>query len=78
MRNFSDDFIYVEGGDTRQNSIKNALKFVDTPYVMISDVARACIPQSVIKNLLDEKENADYNTAINKFNENRTINKLTT
>ena len=59
MKNFTDDFTFVKGGDTRQKSILNCLEFVTTKYVMISDVARACIPQSVIKNLLDEKENAD-------------------
>lgn len=59
MRNFTDDFTFVKGGDTRQKSIQNCLEFVTTKYVMISDVARACIPQSVIKNLLNEKENAN-------------------
>ena len=59
MKNFTDDFTFVKGGDTRQKSILNALELVTTKYVMISDVARACIPQSVIKNLLVEKENAD-------------------
>ncbi|RXI26504.1 bifunctional 2-C-methyl-D-erythritol 4-phosphate cytidylyltransferase/2-C-methyl-D-erythritol 2,4-cyclodiphosphate synthase [Aliarcobacter trophiarum] len=55
MQNFSDDYIFVEGGDTRQNSIKNALKFVDTPFVMISDVARACISKDVVNNLIDNR-----------------------
>ena len=59
MKNFTDNFIFVKGGDSRQKSILNCLEFVTTKFVMISDVARACIPQSVIKNLLDEKENAD-------------------
>ena len=59
MKNFTDDFTFVKGGDTRQKSILNALEFVTTKYVMISDVARACIPESVIKNLLEQKENAD-------------------
>jgi len=58
MKNFSDDFIYVEGGDTRQNSIKNALEFVDTPYVMISDVARACISKNIISDLIQNKNKA--------------------
>ena len=58
MKNFSDDFIYVEGGDTRQNSIKNALEFVDTPYVMISDVARACISKNIISDLIQNKSKA--------------------
>ena len=59
MKNFTDDFIFVKGGDTRQQSILNCLEFVKTKYVMISDVARACIPRSVIESLLTEKENAD-------------------
>ena len=59
MRNFTDDFLFVKGGETRQQSIQNCLKFITTNYVMITDVARACIPQSVIKNLLNEKDNAD-------------------
>ncbi len=59
MRNFTDDFLFVKGGETRQQSIQNCLKFITTKYVMITDVARACIPQSVIENLLNEKDNAD-------------------
>lgn len=58
MKNFNDDYIYVEGGNTRQESIKNSLKLVKTKYVMISDVARACIPQTVINELLANKEKA--------------------
>lgn len=58
MKNFNDDYIYVEGGNTRQESIKNSLKFVKTKYVMISDVARACIPQIVINELLANKGKA--------------------
>lgn len=59
MRNFTDDFAFTKGGETRQKSILNSLQFVTTKYVMISDVARACIPQSVIENLLEQKESAD-------------------
>lgn len=59
MKNFTDDFIFVKGGNTRQQSILNCLNEVTTKYVMISDVARACIPQNVIETLLNEKENAD-------------------
>lgn len=59
MKNFSDDFIFVEGGDTRQESMKNALKEVSTEYVMVTDVARACIPKEVIENLIFSKNEAD-------------------
>jgi 2-C-methyl-D-erythritol 4-phosphate cytidylyltransferase / 2-C-methyl-D-erythritol 2,4-cyclodiphosphate synthase len=59
MNNFSDDFCFVAGGNTRQESIKNSLDEVNTKYVMISDVARAGIPQSVILELLENKDTAD-------------------
>lgn len=59
MQNFTDDYTFVEGGQTRQESIKNSLQNVTSKYVMITDVARACIPYSVINNLLEEKQNAD-------------------
>ena len=80
MKNFTDDFIFVKGGDTRQQSILNCLEFVKTKYVMISDVARACIPRSVIESLLTEKENADcivpiLNVTDTVIYENQTINR---
>ena len=59
MKNFTDDFLFVKGGNTRQESIKNCLEFVTSKYVMISDVARACIPKNVIENLFNEINNAD-------------------
>ena len=59
MKNFSNNFSFVAGGETRQESIINSLKEVTTSYVMISDVARACIPKSVIIELLKNRSNAD-------------------
>lgn len=59
MQNFSDEFIFVKGGDTRQESMKNALEKVKTKYVMVTDVARACIPKDVISTLISSKEKAD-------------------
>lgn len=59
MKNFTDDCLFIKGGNTRQESILNCLEHVKTKYVMITDVARACIPQNVIINLLNEKDNAD-------------------
>lgn len=58
MRNIDDSYEYVTGGSTRQESISNSLKSVDTKYVMVTDVARACIPLSVINKLINEKESA--------------------
>ncbi|MBU3014396.1 bifunctional 2-C-methyl-D-erythritol 4-phosphate cytidylyltransferase/2-C-methyl-D-erythritol 2,4-cyclodiphosphate synthase [Poseidonibacter lekithochrous] len=59
MKNFSDDYCFIAGGNTRQESIVNSLKEVSTSHVMISDVARACIPKSVIIDLLENKNHAD-------------------
>lgn len=42
-------FDIVQGGDTRANSLRNALKFVDTPFVLVSDVARWNSVESVIE-----------------------------
>jgi len=53
------DFNVVSGGATRQQSLKNALKEVKTPYVMVTDIARACIDPDLIQRLLDAKERAD-------------------
>lgn len=53
------DYRVIEGGTTRQQSLKNALNFVKTPYVMVSDIARACVDTNLIQRLLDEKNKAD-------------------
>lgn len=53
------DFTIVEGGSTRQQSLKNALKEVHTPYVLVTDIARACIDPSLIERLLASKGSAD-------------------
>lgn len=59
MKNFTDNFDFVNGGKNRQESISNALVKVSTPNVLITDVARACIPESVINDILNSKEKGD-------------------
>lgn len=54
MRNFA-TYTYVEGGSSRQASLTNALKQVETKYVLVSDIARCCIPEEMIKRILDAK-----------------------
>lgn len=49
----------VEGGETRQQSLQNALSYVTTPYVLVSDIARACIDKSLIETLIAVKDRAD-------------------
>ncbi|GGD30392.1 bifunctional enzyme IspD/IspF [Malaciobacter pacificus] len=58
MKNFSDDFQFVHGGQTRQESIKNALQKVSSEHIMVTDVARSCVPKDVIINLIASKEKA--------------------
>ncbi len=53
------DFTVVAGGSTRQQSLKNALAAVETPYVMVSDIARACVDPDLILRLLAHKDAAD-------------------
>lgn len=58
MNSFCEHTI-IEGGQTRQESLQNALKHVSTPYVMVSDVARACPPKELIQRLIEAKYQAD-------------------
>ena len=58
MKSFS-DLTIIEGGSTRQESLYNALSQVDTTYVMVSDVARACPPKDLILRLIESKNKAD-------------------
>lgn len=53
------DYTIVEGGESRQQSLKNALPHVETPYVLVSDIARACIDTDLIHKLIDAKDSAD-------------------
>ena len=42
----------IEGGDTRQKSVNNALKEVNNPYVIIHDGARPLIEEKIIKDTM--------------------------
>lgn len=50
IQNFSDAKI-ISGGETRSQSILNALQEIQTPYVLINDIARWNIQEKVIFNL---------------------------
>ena len=53
------DYTVVKGGKSRQESLKNALKEVNTPYVIVSDVARSCIDEETIWLLLQNRGDFD-------------------
>jgi len=53
------DYEFVEGGNTRQQSLKNGLNFVDTKYVLVSDIARACVSSNFLEKITSYKGKAD-------------------
>ena len=57
MKNFA-TYHYVQGGNSRQASLTNALAHVDSKYVLVSDIARCCVPSDMIQRILDAKEEA--------------------
>jgi 2-C-methyl-D-erythritol 4-phosphate cytidylyltransferase/2-C-methyl-D-erythritol 2,4-cyclodiphosphate synthase len=58
MQMISDEKI-IAGGSSRQESLKNALLHVDTKYVMVTDIARACIDFDLLEDLISCKDKAD-------------------
>jgi len=53
------DYTVVGGGSSRQASLQHALAFVETPYIMVTDVARGCVDIALIDRLIAARENAD-------------------
>ena len=58
MKNYA-DYTFVKGADSRQKSLKNALKEVETEYVLVSDIARACIGHEFLNTILKTIGSAD-------------------
>ena len=58
FKNFTEVTV-VAGGFTRQQSIRNGLIEVDTPLVMISDVARCFIPETMVNRLIKHADSGD-------------------
>ncbi|MDD2384753.1 MAG: bifunctional 2-C-methyl-D-erythritol 4-phosphate cytidylyltransferase/2-C-methyl-D-erythritol 2,4-cyclodiphosphate synthase [Sulfurospirillaceae bacterium] len=58
-RKFSNTITFVEGGESRQDSLNNALLHVNTPYVIVSDSARACVDEAMMQRILKAKEQYD-------------------
>ena len=54
MKKFDDRFIYTAGSITRQQSLKNALsQITKSEYVLVTDVARACISEKLLQNIIN-------------------------
>jgi len=58
MKNYS-NFTFISGGSTRQESLKNALIEVQSEFVLVSDIARACISQSFLQSIIAQKGLSD-------------------
>ncbi|WP_419250198.1 bifunctional 2-C-methyl-D-erythritol 4-phosphate cytidylyltransferase/2-C-methyl-D-erythritol 2,4-cyclodiphosphate synthase [Campylobacter fetus] len=59
MRKFSSHFKFIKGGETRQDSLRNAISNINSEFVMVSDIARADIPKELITKLIESAHNAD-------------------
>ncbi len=46
------EYRFVAGGSSRQESLSNALKIIDSKWVLVSDVARCCIDKNFSKEYL--------------------------
>ncbi len=55
MKNFA-SYTYIEGGNSRQVSLTNALQKVTSEYVLVSDIARCCVPSDMIQRIMGAKE----------------------
>jgi len=53
------DYHFVEGGSSRQESLSNALKVVDTDMVLVSDIARCCLDREMIDRVIEARGRAD-------------------
>ena len=74
------EYTVVAGGETRQDSLRNALEYVATSHVLVSDAARSCISANLIERLLTHRYEADcivpaLNVSDTVVYQNETINR---
>lgn len=53
------DYTFVAGGSSRQASLRNALGEVQTPFVLVSDIARSCVSCDLVHRLIAAQGEAD-------------------
>lgn len=66
MKKFTSHYEIVEGAKSRSQSLKNALKKIDSEFVMVSDAARAFISKELFERLINNINHADCITPILK------------
>ncbi len=47
---------FIVGGSTRQESLKRGLSVVDTPFVLVSDIARCCLDREMVERVIELRE----------------------
>lgn len=58
MNNYA-SYTFIKGGNTRQESLKNALQEVTSEYVLVSDIARSCISENFLHTIISKKGLSD-------------------
>jgi len=58
MKQFS-NYLCVTGGNSREASLSNALAYIDTPFALVSDIARCCIDIPMVKRIIARKDEGD-------------------
>ncbi len=58
MKNFG-SYSFVEGGSSRQESLNNAIKNIDSEFVLVSDIARCCLDESMILRVIEARGEVD-------------------
>ncbi|MCR4941192.1 MAG: bifunctional 2-C-methyl-D-erythritol 4-phosphate cytidylyltransferase/2-C-methyl-D-erythritol 2,4-cyclodiphosphate synthase [Campylobacter sp.] len=53
MKKFAPEFNFIRGGETRQESLKNALSIVKSEYVLVSDIARPLISHDLFFKIIN-------------------------
>ena len=59
MSKFAPNYKFVDGGETRQDSLKNALELVNSEFVLVSDIARPCISSELFHKIIEAAAQAD-------------------
>ncbi|EAJ7556989.1 bifunctional 2-C-methyl-D-erythritol 4-phosphate cytidylyltransferase/2-C-methyl-D-erythritol 2,4-cyclodiphosphate synthase [Campylobacter jejuni] len=59
MKKFTKNYEFIEGGDTRAESLKKALELIDSEFVMVSDVARVLVSKNLFDRLIENLDKAD-------------------
>jgi 2-C-methyl-D-erythritol 4-phosphate cytidylyltransferase/2-C-methyl-D-erythritol 2,4-cyclodiphosphate synthase len=52
------DYTVIAGGSSRQESLQNALKSVQTKHVLVNDVARCCVDTEMVSRVIENKDRA--------------------